>query len=198
MVQVDQIPCRGGCRKPILQPGRLNRGTCSSIRFTRIAVNRKEMHRSPGEIVVALVAGQGEIIQIGPRVGSIPIVIAQSGEEAVRLRARAVSSEVRVNIIVIILTDIRVNGLRGAIRVVIISGGDDEIRVPGFDQVRNLKFGLTGFAEIANDSKADGAGRRRFYSIGGAGCGSRRWGVGGTRCNCGRRGIGGSQGDCRC
>ena len=67
------------------------------------------MHWTPGKIVIAFVAGQGEVIQVGEGVGGIPVMVAQGGEEAIFICSRAESAIVRGNILVIKLADVRID-----------------------------------------------------------------------------------------
>jgi len=158
MMEVDQIPGRGRSRELGLQPEGLCGCARSSIRFTAVAVKDKKVYRSPDKIIIAFVAGQGEIIQVGLDSPCIPVMVAQRGEEAIDRRAGSVRSNIRVNEIVVILPDVLIYGRGLAEGIVVITGGDDKIGVPVFDEVCNILLILTAITIIANHSKTDRSG----------------------------------------
>ena len=82
-------------------------------------------------------------------------MVAQRWKKAIRYRARSVGTYIRIDEFVIILANVRIDGLRSSIRVIIVSGGNDKVRVPGLDQVGNIQFSMTGLTVIADDAKAD-------------------------------------------
>lgn len=157
MMKVDQIPGRGRIGELGLQPGRLYGTAQNPIRFKAIAVKNEEVHRSPDKIIIAFVAGQGEVILIGQGVACIPIMVAQRGEEAIGCRARAVGPDIRKDELVIILPDILINRVSRAKWIIVVAGGDDEIGVPAFDEVGDVLLGRAILAVIADGGEANRA-----------------------------------------
>jgi len=157
VVQIDQVPGRGGSRELGLQPKSLNGCTRSSIRFESVTISGEEVDGSPDEIVVTFVAGQSEIIHVRLERAGVPVVVAGRREETINRRAGAVRPNVGINELVIKLPDILINRIRPAERVIVVAGGDDEIRVPAFDEVRDSEFIRSGIPVIADDGEADGS-----------------------------------------
>ena len=98
-MQKDQLPgsCTGG--DSVLQPPGLHGIGGDAIRLVGVAVQDDKMHRAALEIVIAFVAGQGEVIVIRLEGCGAPIMVPQHREEAVFSAAGAVSAVVRGNII---------------------------------------------------------------------------------------------------
>lgn len=84
-----------------------------------------------------------------------PIVISQRRIEAPRGRTAAIFAAVVNEIIVKILPNVFVNCACRAIRVVVVACGDDEIRVPTFDEIGDIQQRLPRQPVIANDSESD-------------------------------------------
>ena len=65
----------------------LSRADAIAVGFVTVTVETQEVDRPADEVVVALVAGEREVVEIGlaPDAGGIPVVIAEDGEEAVGL-----------------------------------------------------------------------------------------------------------------
>jgi len=81
LVEVHDLPGLSRFRQSGLQPFGLPGALANPIWLVGISVHGEEMQRSPGEIIVALVAWQGEIFQIRAGTNRLPIVVAQGGEE---------------------------------------------------------------------------------------------------------------------
>jgi len=64
------------------------------------------------------------------------------------------------DILVKILANIFVNGDRGAIRLVVVTGGDDQINIPAVDECGDIFQWLTCQAVISDDGKAQYGPRR--------------------------------------
>jgi hypothetical protein len=158
MMIVDQIPGRGRSRELGLQPESLCGCARSSIRFTAVAVKDKKVYRSPDKIIIAFVAGQGEIIQVGLDSPCIPVMVAQRGEEPIDRRAGSVRSNIRVNEIVVILPDVLIYGRGLAKRIIIVTDRDDKIGTPAFDKCGNILLAQAMIAVIADHSKTDRSG----------------------------------------
>src|SRR5947209_6845044 len=105
-MEVNYLPGFGCGGEGSLQPLRLHRSADDAARLGGVAVNGVEMDRTPGVIVVSLVAGEGEIVKVRLGVGLHPIVVAQGREELVEGRALAVAASIRVDIVVVILADV--------------------------------------------------------------------------------------------
>src|SRR5690349_3764101 len=86
-------------------------------------------------------------------------MVAESGEEAVGGGTRSVGAGVGVDVVVVILPDVRVHGGRAAIGVVIIADSGDEVGVPALDQVGYVSLLLARRAEVSNHGKR---GRRAY------------------------------------
>lgn len=126
-MKIDQIPGRSGIGKLSLQPGCLYGCAQISIRFMAIAVDDKEVHRSPDKIIIAFVARQGEVFLIRQGVACIPIMVAQRGEEKIGRCACPIGTRVRIDELVIILPNILINRRCFARRIIVVAGGYDEI-----------------------------------------------------------------------
>ena len=117
------------------------------------------MHGSPNEIVVALIPGQLEVVKVWLSPFCGPIVVTQAGKKAVNLSSLAIFAMIRTDEFMEIPTDILVNGLGKSIGVVVVTGGDDEFRIPALYQVSHIGFTLTRQPIIPNDGKTgDGFG----------------------------------------
>jgi hypothetical protein len=125
-----------------------------------VAVEREEAHGPRGELVVPLVAGEVEVVEVRldalGRLGVAPVVVAQAREEAAGRRAGAVGAAVVVDVIVVVLADVGVDSLRGAGGVVVVAGRDDERGVPALHQRRDVGGGLFDGAEVADDGEGGG------------------------------------------
>src|ERR1043166_538663 len=120
-----------------------------------IRIDRIEVDGTAYEIVVTLVSREREIVQVGQGPGSIPIVVAEARIEPVGTRPRSVTPGVRGNEIVVILPDIPVDRGGGSIFVIVIAGGDNEIRIPAFHERRDVCFGLSAQSVVPDDGKTD-------------------------------------------
>ncbi len=93
MVREDEFPKCLGFRKFPLKPTPLDRRGAGAIRLALVGIEHKEMNWTPNKVVVALVARQRKIIEIGPQpIGTIPVAVAGYREEPIGRRARAVVS----------------------------------------------------------------------------------------------------------
>ena len=150
---INDIPGGSGSCQAQLQPGRLRRIGFHPVRFVQTTVERKEVNWSPGKVIVALVAGQGEIILGWLRAGGFPVVVAQAWKETVYFRAGTVAARIRINIVVEILADIGVDGVRRTGGIVVVAHSDDDVRLPAVDECSHIGFGSIVHAEIADDGK---------------------------------------------
>ena len=143
----------------------LYRVACDAVRLGRVAVYGVEVHRPPGVVVIALVARQGEVIEVRLRVGRDPIMVAQGREELVEGGPLAVAAQVGVNEVVVILADVGVYGRGIAVGVIVIANCDDEVGVPTMNQVGHIKLRLSVATEVTDDGKvgARGGNRRRRH-----------------------------------
>jgi hypothetical protein len=91
-------------------------------------------------------------------------VIAQHRKETVLGCARAIRSDIRRDVRVIILADVGVDRFSRAIHVVVIARRHDRVHAPPIDQRRDVGFRLAGLAVVADDGQARALaaiGRRR-------------------------------------
>ena len=82
-------------------------------------------------------------------------MVARRREETVGGCAGPIRSGIWVNELVIILTNILINGRGITKRIIVVARGDDEIGIPAFDEVCNIRFSETVTAVISNDREAD-------------------------------------------
>ncbi|PYV82727.1 MAG: hypothetical protein DMG05_27620, partial [Acidobacteria bacterium] len=57
-------------------------------------------------------------------------MVSQRGKKPIEGRARSVSTYIGEDEIMIILADILIDGYNGTVWIIVVAGGDDEIRVP--------------------------------------------------------------------
>ena len=62
-------------------------------------------------------------------------------------------ADVRVNEVVIKTSDVRVDGFGGADRVIVVAGGDDEVRLLGANELGHLLRSRALHAEVADHGK---------------------------------------------
>ena len=130
MVQEYNLPgCFGG-DQVVLQPGSLNRIAPPPVRLVVVAVEDEEMHGAALKVVIAFIPGQGEIIQVRLDMAWIPVVVAQGREEAIFSGTGAIGAFVGMDICLVLLTDVGVDGAGFAVWVVVIADGDDKVNVP--------------------------------------------------------------------
>lgn len=127
------------------------------------------MQQPKVNVIVSLVAGQGEVVQIGAvtsrcaAFNGIPIVIARAGPEAVDRAAAAVLPAVVADERAVVLADVPVDGAGRAVGVVVVSSGNDEVRVPAGHERRDASLIGRVAAIVADDGEAIHCdrGRRR-------------------------------------
>jgi hypothetical protein len=167
LVEIDDLPACCGSGQGVAQPLTLDRilGRGCFIHITqiglvRIGVEGEELDRALGEGVIALIAGQCEIIEVGLGVGLHPLVIAQCREEMIHAigAACAEGSFVGGDEIVVVLADVGVDGAGCAELIVVVADGEDQVGVPGFDAVGDVAFGSGVCAKVANYGEAHIAG----------------------------------------
>ena len=154
-----------------------------AIRFMGVAIKSKEGDGAKIQGIIAFIARQREVIKIGASAirGSTreaaPVVVAQSGPEAVGGAAVAISALVVADEGTVILTDIGINGAGFAIGVVVIADGDDEVGVPMSDEGSDGGFARGVIAIVADDGELDSAtwrkGCRCWWAWRGRGCRGR-------------------------
>ncbi len=166
-MEQDQFPGLGRCRQCILQPKGLCRGRRDAIRFVIVAVEHEEMHRAARQIVIAFVAGQGEVVEIGLCVRGEPVMVARCGEELVFRCAGAVASSVGKDEIVVELADVGVNRAGSAARIVVVAHRQRQVGIPTVDERSDIGFEAAAAAIIADDGKAQGVGGRQGQRCGG-------------------------------
>src|ERR1700730_15050913 len=98
------------------------------------------MDRPSHEIVIPFISGQAEIVQIGLCAGRIrprkaPVMITQRWEETINRRTSAVTTKIRKDEVVVVLANVLIYCRGCAHIIVIVSGGNDEIRIPTPDQI---------------------------------------------------------------
>ncbi len=123
-------------------------------RLVRIAVEREELDGAARERVVALVARQREVVEVGLGAGRVPVVIAQRWEEAVLARTGAVFSRVRADERGVELADVRVDRVGTARRVVVVARRDHDLRVVRLHELGDATLFATGRPEVADHRKA--------------------------------------------
>ena len=138
------------------------------------------MHRSLHKIVIALIVRQGKIIEIramttaATATNGVPIMIAQGGPKAIALRTRPKVATIRINKLLIKLTDIQVDGRRRPIRIVIIAHCRHKIRLPTLDHLSQVAKDTTPYNPIiADHRKADAACCLFSYIRDNSGCRNR-------------------------
>ena len=145
-MKIDELPgCpRGG--KSIAQPSALNGVGRDAVRLD-LAVNGKDLDGSLAIIVIAFVAWQREVICVARH----PIMVSHAGKEAVTGRSLAVSPLIRIDKLVIELTNVFIVG--GTVRVV--ADRDDEIGVPTLDEAGHICGVRTAVPVVANHTDHD-------------------------------------------
>ena len=138
----------------MLQPGSLNRIAPPPIRFVEVAVEDEEMDWTALKVVIAFIPGQGEVIQVGLDIPRIPVVVTQGREEAIFSGAGAIRALVGVDISLIVLANVSVDGAGFSVRVIVVANGDDKVNVPTVNQLGYIGFWLTGIAKITNHGEA--------------------------------------------
>src|SRR5262249_15434742 len=118
-----------------------------------IPVDREQFHRPDGDSVIASVAGEGEIGEVGLGVGCQPVVGSQGGPEFVGRCPCAVATLVGVDIVVVELADIGVDGGVIAIGIVIVTDRGYEVGVPAVHQVGDGCLESAAVAVVADDGK---------------------------------------------
>src|SRR5213083_1168177 len=89
-------------------------------------------------------------------------MIAKTGKEAIARRAITVGAEVGIDEFMIELADIYVDRRGGPVPVIVIAEGEDEVRVPAFDEVgygqfvRGKRRAFSRPSKIADDTQDDG------------------------------------------
>jgi hypothetical protein len=120
-----------------------------------VAVHAEEVDVLVAELVVPLVAGQGEVVGVGREaVLGVPVVVARTGPEAVLLGALAVLAFVRADPVVVELADVLVDGVGLAVWVVVVADGDDEVRLQPGDQGGDLMGLLAAVPEVPDHREA--------------------------------------------
>src|SRR6478735_7248476 len=119
------------------------------------------MHVALHEIVITLVAWQAEILEIGKCAGAVPIVVSQSGKEAVLAGAATKTATIGADEVGVIATDIFVDRIRCANWVVVVASGQNEVHLPTLDEFRNALRTETA-AVVPEHCEADEFGRVRF------------------------------------
>src|SRR5206468_2916581 len=130
-------------------------GAVGAVAGAVAAVDGEELHRPLGEGVVPLVAGQGEVVQVGRgqrgrAAARLPVVVAERRVETVDGRAGAVLAFVVADVVVVILADVGVDrrGLAGL--VVVVADGDDRVRGPALHEVGNVALRDAGRSVITD------------------------------------------------
>src|SRR5262249_32939362 len=95
VMEVHDVERRSRPRERCLQPFTLRRRRRCAIGLAWIGVDAEEVNRAADEIVVALVAGECEIIETAFESRIIPIVISGNREKQIRLCAFAERAFVR-------------------------------------------------------------------------------------------------------
>ena len=160
MVKIHDLPLRRRGGQFVLQPGALRGSAAGAVRLAAVAVDGEKVHRSPDEVVVALVARQREVVQVRSGPAGVPVMIAQAGEEAVGGRPCAVASCVGVDKAVVELADVRVNRRGRAVRIVVVADRDDEVGRPTLDQVGHVPLRGCAAAKVADHAEPRAAGLR--------------------------------------
>ena len=83
VVKEYQLPALVRSGQFALQPGSLRRSARNSIRLVGVTIYGKQVDRPPTQVVIALVAGQSEIVKVGCGSCGYPIVIAQRREKLI-------------------------------------------------------------------------------------------------------------------
>src|SRR6185436_14974376 len=88
-------------------------------------------------VVVPFVAREREVSQIRLEPGDAkrPFMVADARKKAIRTRSGAKRADVWIDVFVEELANVGVDVGGLAIRVVVVTRGNDEVRVPAFDQV---------------------------------------------------------------
>lgn len=154
MMEHNDVERRGGGGQRLPQPDRLLRFDVHAVRLFAVAVQHEKANGSLREFVIPFVLPQVEIFEIETKPAACPIVVSGGWEEPSGLRTLSIFSGVVHKIFVVILPDVVVHSIR-LVYLIVVSGGDDEIRVPAFDEVRHVRFRLPRHAVIADDGKDD-------------------------------------------
>jgi len=96
------------------------------------------MPGSPGEVVIAFVVGQLKVIKVRLSGLAHPVMVTQGWEKAILLSTLAVTAAVGMDILMVKLPNAVINGLTRAIRIIVVAGGENEIGLPGFNQLCHL------------------------------------------------------------
>jgi hypothetical protein len=144
-----QPPSCFGRVQHFLQPAGLYRIGDPAVRLIGIASQDKNMNRSLFKIIITFIARQGEVIQIWLDVPWVPVVVTQGREEAVFCSPWSIIALIGVDVCLIILTDILIDGLLFASGIIVVAGGDDKVDVPAIDYCSDSAFGRTSIAKIA-------------------------------------------------
>src|SRR5687767_9680266 len=101
------------------------------------------MHRTPGEVVVALVPGQPEVIEVGLQpLPAVPIAVPDDREESIRRCALPITAPVGIDVRVEELAYVPVDGLRLSNWIVVVPEGSNEVRLPALNHLRHLLGGM--------------------------------------------------------
>lgn len=158
VMEIDELPDGGGVGELLLEPPALRGIRRGAVRLGLVGIEAEEFHGPALEGVVALVAGQREVIEVRLGVGGEPVVIAEAGKEAIGHRARAVASFISADELVVELADVAVDGGRRADGIVVIAEGEDEMWLPAFDELGDLAGRDVVGAVVADGGEGDGQG----------------------------------------
>ena len=143
-----------------LKPDALPEVVRNSVRLIGVAVDRENFHRAVTIIVVPFVSREREVREIRVVPAQIDtqntaVMISNNRKEAVGRRPRAVNPAVRINVIMIELAYVGIDGRGQAARIIIISDGHDEIGIPTLHKISDREFVGAPRSIIADHSNHD-------------------------------------------
>lgn len=120
------------------------------------------MHQPIVHIVVELIAGESEVVEVGASTAigvaldGGPVVVAEGGPEAIDRAAYAVITLIVADELAVVLADVVVNGVGRTVGIVVVADGEDEVGVPASDERGNTGFVDGVGAVVADDGEAEG------------------------------------------
>ena len=157
MMKINEPPGGARRRQGGLQPGALDGIAGPPIRVIGVAVEAKDFDGPVSIFVIAFVSGKAELSQTGGvssgcRRGKTTVMVPHRRKKAIGNGARTVCTCIRENVIVIILSNVLIDGAGLTIRIIVVAKGHDEIGIPTLDQIGHSQFVRCAGAVIANDS----------------------------------------------
>ena len=166
VVEHHHVEARCGGRQSVAQPAGLRRVGRVAVRLGAVAVDHEQVHQPHVHVVGTLVARQGEVVEVGAAatvlltIDSAPVVVTQTGPEAIGRAAFAILPLVVAYELAVVLADVAVDGRGHAMVVVVVAGGDDERRVPTGHQLGHARLVDGVAAVVADDGELEAIGEK--------------------------------------